>query len=213
MTPPNVIPSEVEGPGGVGGTMTEPPDPPGPSTTLGMTFIIRTATLHDVPPIERVMRASMAALGSKYYDAKQIASAVRYIANADSEIITDGTYFVVEDDGEIVACGGWSKRKRLFTGTAGQAEAGGWLDPASDPARIRAMFVDPGHARRGIGRMIVERAEKEARAAGFTMCELMATLPGVPLYAACGYESLETTEIVLPDGVRMECLRMSRCVK
>ena len=159
------------------------------------------------------MRASMAALGSKFYDARQVESAIRYIAVADPQIIADGTYFVVEDAGRIVACGGWSRRKKLFTGTAAQAATDGWLDPAKEPARIRAMFVDPAHARRGIGRMIVERAEEEARAAGFADCELMATLPGVPLYSACGYQPVETTEIVLPDGVRLECLRMSHCVK
>ena len=176
-------------------------------------MILRTATLDDLPAIERVMRASMAALGSKYYDPRQTQSAVRYIAVADPQIISDGTYFVVEEAGEIVACGGWSRRRKLFTGTADQETIDGWLDPATEPARIRAMFVDPAHARRGIGRMIVERAEGEARGAGFASCELMATLPGVPLYAACGYEAVERTDIELPDGVRLECLVMTRCVK
>jgi predicted N-acetyltransferase YhbS len=207
-----------------------------------MTLSIRTATPADLPAIERVMRASMASLGSSFYDEQQTASAVRFIAVADPQLVADGTYFVVEedvipsvsegpgregprstrppgslaharDDKEIVACGGWSKRKKLFTGTAGQAAVEGWLDPASEPARIRAMFVHPDHARRGIGRMIVDRAEAEAREAGFAACELMATLPGVPLYAACGYEPVEPATIELPDGVRLECLRMSRRLK
>lgn len=174
---------------------------------------IRTATAADLPDIERVMRASMADLGAKFYDARQTASAVAFIAVADPQIVADGTYFVVEDEGEVVACGGWSRRKKLFTGTSAQEAAEGWLDPATEPARIRAMFVLPGHARRGIGRLIVERAEAEARAAGFATCELMATLPGVPLYEACGYEPLERVEIELPDGVRLECLRMLRRLK
>lgn len=174
---------------------------------------IRTATAEDLPDIERVMRASMASLGANFYDARQTASAVEFIAVADPEIVADGTYFVVEDEGEIVACGGWSKRKKLFTGTGEQAAAEGWLDPATEPARIRAMFVHPSHARRGIGRLIVERAENEAREAGFTTCELMATLPGVPLYEACGYEAVERVEIELPDGVALECLRMVRRLK
>ena len=173
---------------------------------------IRAATLEDLPAIERVMRASMASLGARFYDARQTASAVEFIAVADPQIVADGTYFVVEDEGEIVACGGWSKRKKLFTGTNAQATTEGWLDPKTEPARIRAMFVLPSHARRGIGRLIVDRAEAEAREAGFTSCELMATLPGVPLYAACGYEPVEPTEIELPDGVRLECVRMVRCV-
>ena len=178
-----------------------------------MTPSIRIATLADLPEIESVMRASMGDLGSRFYDPTQTASAVRFIAVADPQIVTDGTYFVVEDEGVIVACGGWSRRKKLFTGTAGQATVEGFLDPETEPARIRAMFVDPAHARRGIGKMILARAEQEAADAGFAHCELMATLPGVPLYAACGYEALETVEIELPDGVRLECLRMSRCVK
>src|SRR5687768_18395868 len=96
------------------------------------------------------MRASMAALGAKFYDPNQVASAIRYIAAADPQIIEDGTYFVVEEAGEIVACGGWSKRKKLFTGTAGQASIDGWLDPATEPARIRAMFVDPVQDRKSV---------------------------------------------------------------
>ncbi len=159
------------------------------------------------------MRASMAALGASFYDERQTASAVRYIAVADPQIVADGTYFVVEDDGRIVACGGWSRRKKLFSGPSDQDAVEGWLDPATEPARIRAMFVLPTHARRGIGRLIIDRAEAEAREAGFAVCELMATLPGVPLYRACGYEPLESVEIELPDGQRLECLRMSRCVK
>ena len=237
-----------------------------------MTLLIRPATPADLPAIEAVMRTSMAALGATFYDQHQTASAVRYIAVADPQLVADGTYFVIEDEDQIVACGGWSKRKKLFTGeppvilseakdlprldadrTAGgdpspssrllvtpevsstsmrlakvvQRSSGlanqrnrpcrlrmtDLLDPATEPARIRAMFVLPSHARRGIGRMIIDRAEAEAREAGFAVCELMATLPGVPLYRACGYEPLETVEIELPDGVRLECLRMSRCVK
>lgn len=173
---------------------------------------IRTATAADLPAIQEVMRASMAALGRDFYDEVQTASAVRFIAVADPEIVADGTYFVVEDDGEIVACGGWSRRRKLFTGTSAQATAEGWLDPATEPARIRAMFVKPGHARRGIGRMIIDRAEAEAREAGFSTCELMATLPGVPLYLACGYERSEDVTIELPDGVRLQCVRMTRRV-
>jgi len=174
---------------------------------------IRTATRDDLPAIEKVMRASMAALAAGFYDERQTASAVRFIAVADPQIVDDGTYFVIEENGAAIACGGWSKRKKLFSGTTEQAATEGWLDPETEPARIRAMFVHPAHARRGLGRMIVDRAEAEAAAAGFTHCELMATLPGVPLYRACGYEPVEPVEIELPDGVRLECIRMIRCVK
>jgi GNAT superfamily N-acetyltransferase len=174
---------------------------------------IRTATAADLPAIQEVMRASMASLGRDFYDDVQTASAVQFIAVADPEIVADGTYFVVEDEDAIVACGGWSRRKKLFTGTSEQGSAAGYLDPKTEPARIRAMFVRPEYARRGIGRMIIDRAEAEAREAGFTTCELMATLPGVPLYLNCGYERIEEVTIELPDGVRLECIRMGRRVR
>jgi GNAT superfamily N-acetyltransferase len=189
--------------------VSEPQDDTDPK----MPLTIRTATLDDLPHIERVMQASMRDLGARFYDRAQTESAVRFIAVADPQIVADGTYFVVEEEGVVVACGGWSRRKKLFTGTARQAAVEGFLDPRTEPARIRAMFVDPAHARRGIGRMILARAETDAAGSGFTRCELMATLPGVPLYAACGYQPLERAEIELPDGVRLECLHMSRCVK
>lgn len=172
--------------------------------------MIRRATRADLPEIERVMRASMDALSAGFYDPAQTRSAVEHIAVADGQLVDDGTYFVVEEEGRVLACGGWSKRKKLFTGTSAQASTEGMLDPAVDAARIRAMFVDPAHARRGLGRLILETAENDARAAGFTRFELMATLPGVPLYRTCGYEELERTTIELPDGTMLETVRMGR---
>ena len=172
--------------------------------------MIRKAVPADLPEIERVMRASMAALGRAFYDEQQLASALRYIAIPDRALIEDGTYFVVEEDGRIAACGGWSKRKKLYSGPASEDEAEGWLDPAVDAARVRAMFVDPAHARRGLGRQILEAAEADALRAGFTRLELMATLPGVPLYTASGYEPVEDVTVELPDGVRLGCVRMRR---
>ena len=156
------------------------------------------------------MRASLAALSAGFYDEREAASAVRYIAIPDGQLVDDGTYYVVEEDSQIIACGGWSARKKLFTGTDEQASAEGWLDPATDAARIRAMFVDPAHARRGLGRQILDASEQAARAAGFTTCELMATLPGVPLYRACGYEDVEPTTLHLPDGTRLGAIRMRK---
>jgi GNAT superfamily N-acetyltransferase len=172
--------------------------------------MIRKAIAADVPEIERVMRASMAGLGARWYDESQVASAVRFIAVADRQLIDDGTYFVIEEDGHLVACGGWSGRAKLFSGPSAQDAVAGQLDPNVDAARIRAMFVDPAQARRGLGRRILEAAEADAAGAGFRIFELMATLPGVPLYRACGYEEIERTVIELPDGARLECLRMQR---
>ena len=172
---------------------------------------LRVATAADLPSIDRVMRASMTSLGASFYDAQQLASAVAYIAQVDHGLVDDGTFYVVEDDdGSVVACGGWSARRKLFTGTDAQAATSGWLDPATDPARIRAMFVHPAAARRGLGRRILEASEAAARAAGFTRFELMATLPGVPLYRACGYVEIERTVIRLPDGVELETVRMGK---
>ena len=175
-----------------------------------MTLEIRKATPEDLPEIERVMRASMAALGAQFYDKAQVGSAVRYVAVADRQLVDDGTYYVVADGERIVACGGWSWRKKLFTGTDAQATTVGEIDPANDPARIRAMFVLPEYARRGIGRLILETSENQARAMGFTRFELMATLPGVPLYEACGYEPVEHVTIELPDGTKLGGVRMAK---
>jgi GNAT superfamily N-acetyltransferase len=112
------------------------------------------------------------------------------------------------DEGHIIACGGWSRRAKLFTGTgSNDARA---LDPEREPARVRAMFVAPGHARRGIGRMILDRCESAARDAQFKRVELMATLPGEPLYSACGYTVIERVELTLPDGVTLPCAKMEK---
>ncbi|HEX8410238.1 MAG TPA: GNAT family N-acetyltransferase [Thermoanaerobaculia bacterium] len=171
---------------------------------------IRIATVADLPEIERVMRASTAALSRGFYDDAQTAAAVRWIAVPDRQLVDDGTYYVVEEERRVLACGGWSARRKLFTGTSEQASAEGWLDPARDAARIRAMFVDPPHARRGLGRLILETSETAARAAGFTTLELMATLPGVPLYEACGYLRIEPTTLTLPDGTELGAILMRK---
>jgi GNAT superfamily N-acetyltransferase len=174
----------------------------------------RLAGVADLPEIERVMKAAAASLSEGFYTEAEIASAVRYIAVPDRQLVDDRTYFVIDDArSRILACGGWSARKKLFTGTAEQAAAEGWLDPRSDAARIRAMFVDPAAARRGLGRQILAASEAAAREAGFSTCELMATLPGVPLYKACGYEEIEPATLDLPDGTRLGAIRMGKMLK
>ncbi|MEO8383150.1 MAG: GNAT family N-acetyltransferase [Acidobacteriota bacterium] len=171
---------------------------------------VRLATAGDLDDIQRVMRVSMAALAAGFYDPAQTGSAVLHIAVADRQLIDDRTYFVAEVEGRVVACGGWSARKKLFTGTASQAAAAGLLDPETDAARIRAMFVHPELARRGLGRRILEASERAAWAAGFRTFELMATLPGVPLYAACGYQAVEPTTLELPDGTSLGAVLMRK---
>jgi len=174
---------------------------------------IRKASVDDLPEIERVMRASLGALSDGFYGPAQVPAAVRYIAIPDRQLVDDGTYYVVIEDDRLVACGGWSWRRKLFTGTSDQESTLGDIDPEHDPARIRAMFVHPDYARRGLGRLILDTSEAHARELGFTRFELMATLPGVPLYEACGYERMETVVLELPDGTRLDCVRMSRTVK
>ena len=172
--------------------------------------MIRRASVDDLPEIERVMHASLDALSAGFYETAQVPSAVRYIAIPDRQLIDDGTYYVVVDDDRVIACGGWSWRQKLFTGTSDQETTSGDVDPQHDPARIRAMFVHPDYARRGLGRLILDTSEQHARSLGFTRFELMATLPGVPLYEACGYERVETVTLDLPDGVRLDCVRMTK---
>src|SRR5207244_807628 len=139
---------------------------------------------------------------------EQAASAVRYVAQVDPMLLADGTYFVLERGDAPVACGGWSRRDRLYTGSGhseGDARA---LDPSSEPARVRAMFVRADWTRRGLGRRILEECEAAARREGFRQLALVSTLPGLPLYLAYGFQPVEEVQVALPDGVRIACVSM-----
>ena len=173
-------------------------------------MLLRHATLADVPEIERVMRESIAGISSRTYDARQIESSLRFVAHLDRELVIDDTYFVVEADGAIVACGGWSKRGRLYAGSGSDHGDARLLDPAHEAARIRAMFVVPQFERRGIGRMILEACEEEARAAGFHQLELMAMLSGHAMYLASGYHDVEQVAGALEDGTPFPLFRMGK---
>jgi GNAT superfamily N-acetyltransferase len=157
------------------------------------------------------MRASVLDLFPAYYDEKQTASAAVHIAALDLALIEDGTYYVQEADDEIVACGGWSRRNKLYNGTDAGADAR-LLDPQSEPARIRAMFVRGDWTRRGLGRAILTSCVDAARSEGFTSLALMATLPGVPLYKAFGFTEVEQAELTMPDGVVLGGVAMERRV-
>jgi len=156
------------------------------------------------------MKDSARDLGAAFYDARQNASFVEHVAKVDDQLVSDGTYFAVEAGGEIVACGGWSRRDKRFTGNDGAAGGSRFLVPPGEPARVRAMFVAPSWARRGLGKMLLAACEDAARRERFTGVELMATLPGVPLYRACGYVDQERFDVVLPDGVALPCIRMTK---
>jgi GNAT superfamily N-acetyltransferase len=177
-----------------------------------VTYDIRLATREDVPAIEEVMRRSLDVIGRTAYDDAQVASASRHTARIDVRMIDDGTYYVAVVDGRIVACGGWSRRAKLFRGSADQEanEQMRVLDPASEAARVRAMFVDPAFARRGIGRAILARAEEAAKAEGFRKCVLLAMLSGEAMYAACGYHAIESHPFETPDGISLGATLMEK---
>ncbi len=175
---------------------------------------IRPAVLADVERLARLIRDSVLGLSSGDYSAAQLESALVHVFGVDTRLIDDGTYFVVEEPGrpEPLACGGWSRRPTLFGGDqyAGRSAADDRLDPASEAARIRAFFVRPEAARRGIGSMLLAACERAAREDGFVRLELMATLTGIPLYERAGFRALERVELELPDGVRFPLIRMER---
>lgn len=173
---------------------------------------IRPASAADVEPLRALLRESVVGLGGADYTVEQLGSALTHLFGVDTRLIDDGTYFVVEEPGrpEPLACGGWSRRRTLFGGDQYSDRSDDRLDPATEAARIRAFFVHPAHARRGIGRMLMEECERAARADGFRRMELMATLTGIPLYARGGFVARERVELTLPDGVRFPLVRMER---
>jgi GNAT superfamily N-acetyltransferase len=157
------------------------------------------------------MKASTAAIFPAYYDATQTSSSVRHVARVDPDLLGDGTYFAIEADGELVACGGWSRRGRAYMGSADAPGDDRYLDPATEAAHIRAMFVRADWTRRGLGRRLIEASEAAAGRMGFRRMDLTATLPGIPLYEAAGYvPTAEIEDIVLADGVPLPCLAMSK---
>ena len=153
-----------------------------------MDYTLRKATLDDRPAIEELIKLSARGLSRADYSDEQIEGAIRTVFGVDTNLIEDDTYFVVESDGELIGCGGWSKRRTLFGGDQYTTRDESELDPKTEPARIRAFFVHPEHARKGIARAILAACESEAKAAGFCALELMATLPGIKFYEANGYQ-------------------------
>ena len=172
--------------------------------------LLRTATLSDAPAIESLMKASTRDLFPTTYDASQTASAVEYVAHLDRTVVEDGTYYVFEVGDEIVACGGWSRRGKLYTGSGDASDDARLIDPAIEPARIRAMFTRADWTRRGLGRRILEACEAAARAEGFRALTLGATMPGLPLYLSFGFHETGRDDILLPDGILLECAWMDK---
>lgn len=170
----------------------------------------RLALAADSPRIAELMRASVLELFPGFYGERETQSGALHIAHLDMQLIEDGTYFVHETGEEIVACGGWSRRNKLFTGQGALDDDERLLDPRTEPARVRAMFVRADWTRRGLGREILESCERAARAEGFTRLALFATLPGVPLYRAFGFREVERRWPATPDGVTIEGVAMER---
>jgi GNAT superfamily N-acetyltransferase len=155
--------------------------------------VTRLATHSDLDALRTLMDAAISELQKPFLDERQIASS-RAIMGLDTQLIDDGTYFIVEVDGELAGCGGWSRRATLYGGDQSPGRSAALLDPATDPARIRAMYTHPGFTRRGVGRMILSLCEQAARAEGFSRVELMSTRAGEPLYRACGYVAGERVD-------------------
>jgi len=180
-----------------------------------MSIHIRKATPADVPWLQEVIEASVRGLQADFYSPRQIEGALKSVYGVDSQLIADGTYLVAESSEsqgniEIVACGGWSKRKTLYGGDQYAGREDSLLDPTRDAAKIRAFFVHPKWARLGIGGLILEACENAAREAGFTRMEMGATLSGVAFYQAKGYAAVENQEVSLGNGEALPIVRMAK---
>jgi len=180
-----------------------------------MSVRIRLAETCDIPLLRELIEASVRGLQANDYSASQLEAALRTVYGVDTQLISDGTYFAAEETAStpnpvLVGCGGWSKRKTLFGGDQFAGREDSLLDPARDAAKIRAFFVHPAWARRGIGTMILDACEAAAEAAGFHRLEMGATLTGVPFYRAKGYIELEAVEAPMGDGLTLPIVRMGK---
>lgn len=174
-------------------------------------MICRQAERADLAAVKALMGAAISELQKPFLDDRQIESS-RAIMGVDTQLVDDGTYYVVDVDGQVAGCGGWSRRATLYGGDHVSGRSNEMLDPAKDPARIRAMYTHPRYARRGIGRLILAHCEQEARAEGFRRVELMSTMAGEPFYSACGYQAHE--RITDPrGGTPVPLVRMTKVLR
>lgn len=173
-------------------------------------FTIRHCKLSDVRLLELLISESARSLQLGDYTAHQIEGALGTVFGVDTQLIRDQTYFVVEADNRIVGCGGWSKRKALFGGDGGKSGEDPLLDPAKDAARLRAFFVHPDFARRGIGSALVSESEKAVIESGFRKIEIAATLTGEKLYENFGYRTTKRYEVPLGNGLKLPVVRMTK---
>jgi GNAT superfamily N-acetyltransferase len=169
----------------------------------------RTAVRDDIPALVPLMEAAITELQRDFLDEAQIESSRAIIMGLDVQLIDDGTYYVVECDAQLAGCGGWSRRATLYGGDHSAGRDSARLDPARDPARVRAMYTHPDFTRRGVGRLVLSLCESAAAAEGFTRLELMSTLAGAPLYRAAGFIPIEETEDA-SGGVPVPLIRMGK---
>ena len=174
----------------------------------GRSCRVRLAQPKDVADLQDLITRSARGLSVGYYTPAQTEAAVRYVFGVDSQLIADRTYFVIEADAQLVACGGWSRRRTLFGGDQAKSGPDPLLDPATEPARIRAFFVDPRMTRRGLGSQLMSECIGAARAAGFGALELVSTLPGEPLYVATGFSVIERFDLTLPGNIPLPVIKM-----
>ncbi len=175
-----------------------------------MSITTRLATFNDIPRLNELIALSVRGLSTDYYTPNQIESAIKYVFGVDTQLVSDGTYYVAQIDNTVVGCGGWSKRNTLYGGDQHKEIEDPPLNPQHDAARIRAFFVHPAYARQGVGRHIINVCETAAKNNGFNSFELGATLPGVPLYAAMGYATVERIDAPLPNGELLGIVKMRK---
>lgn len=175
-----------------------------------MDYEVRKATLADRDEITRLIADSARRLSRNEYSDKQIESAIEAIFGVDTDLIHDGTYFVAEQDGTLIGCGGWSRRNKLYGGDQSSNRDTAYIDPENQPAKIRAFFVHPDHARKGVARALLSVCEREATEYGFGALELLATLPGIKFYEACGYARKGYFDLELADGVKLGFVPMRK---
>lgn len=177
-----------------------------------MNYRLRPATLEDRAALEALIARSARELSAGDYTPQQVEGALRGAFGVDTQLIVDGTYFVIESAGQIVGCGGWSYRRTLFGSDTRAERDASELDPAVDAAKIRAFFIDPSHARRGLGTLLLNKCESEAAARGFSRAEMMATLPGRKLYAARGYSPVGQVSYAVAPGVDIDFIPMHKAL-
>ena len=178
--------------------------------SFGALTALRVALPDDVAAMNALIARSGVELSAGFYTQEQAESVTRHVFGVDTQLVADRTYFVIERDGAMLACGGWSRRATLYGADRAKSGPDPLLDPATQAGRIRAFFVEPAAARQGLGSMLMRHCERQAQAAGFGALELAATLPGVPLYLASGFAVTQEFHLDLPEDIQLPLARMHK---